>query len=218
LILWDWDKLKILTKINIGITGMPASIIQNQKAGDVDIDFNYQISYNKYDPKCVVVTGMDTYKYYQIVDKEDKKVEFEADHTQVNNKDRELSTKYSCHCWMNDGRLVVCTELGEIMVLETNGEFLAYVPESPIEDEGEFKIEAITAFTRGFIVSGEDKIYAYEKTEDPNVLYRPIGMPTESQNATFMSLCLSQSEDYLYCITKQNQLMKVDIPLYDGSD
>jgi len=103
---------------------------------------------------------------------------------------------------MNDGRLVVCTELGEIMVLETNGEFLAYVPESPIEDEGEFKIEAITAFTRGFIVSGEDKIYAYEKTEDPNVLYRPIGMPTESQNATFMSLCLSQSEDYLYCITK----------------
>jgi hypothetical protein len=64
LILWDWDKLKILTKINIGITGVPASIMQ-QKGGDTaDIEFNYQVSYNKYDPKCVVVTGMDTYKNY----------------------------------------------------------------------------------------------------------------------------------------------------------
>jgi len=42
LILWDWDKLKILTKINIGITGIPASIMQNQKAGETEnIDFNY---------------------------------------------------------------------------------------------------------------------------------------------------------------------------------
>jgi hypothetical protein len=81
---------------------------------------------------------------------------------------------------MNDGRLVVCTELGEIMLLETDGSFKNYIAESPIEDEGEFKIEAITAFTRGFIVSGEDKIYAYEKTEDQDVPYRPIGMPTES--------------------------------------
>lgn len=36
-----------------------------QKGGDTaDIEFNYQVSYNKYDPKCVVVTGMDTYKNY----------------------------------------------------------------------------------------------------------------------------------------------------------
>lgn len=173
-----------------------------QKGGDTaDIEFNYQVSYNKYDPKCVIVTGMDTYKNYQIVDKEDKKVEFEAAHTQVNNKDREISTKYSCHAWMNDGRLVVCTELGEIMLLETDGAFKNYIAESPIEDEGEFKIEAICAFTRGFIVSGEDKIYAYEKTEDQDVPYRPIGMPTESNQSNFMSMCLSQNEEFLYCIT-----------------
>ena len=218
LILWDWDKLKIMTKINIGITGIPASINQNTKGADQEPEFNFQISYNKYDPTCVVVTGMDTYKYYQIEDVGDKKVEFQAQHTQVNNKDRELSTKYSCHAWMQDGRLVVCTELGEVMLLETDGSFMAYIPESPIEEEGGFKIEAIVAFTRGFIVSGEDKIYAYEKTEDPHVPYRMISNPTENPNSNFMSMCLSQSEDYLYCITQQNQLLKVDIPLYEGSD
>jgi len=119
---------------------------------------------------------------------------------------------------MNDGRLIVCTELGEIMLLETDGSFKAYIPESPIEDEGEFKIEAITPFTRGFIVSGEDKIYAYETTEDPNVPYRPIGMPTEYAKSTFMSICLSQNEEFMYCITAQKQLLKVDIPLYEGSE
>jgi len=44
---------------------MPASIMQNLKAGETEnIDFNFQVTYNKYDAKCVVVTGMDTFKYY----------------------------------------------------------------------------------------------------------------------------------------------------------
>jgi hypothetical protein len=103
---------------------------------------------------------------------------------------------------MQDGRLVVCTEVGEIMLLETDGSFMAYIPESPVEEEGNFKIEAIVPFTRGFIVSGEDKIYAYEKTEDAHVQYRMISNPTENPNSNFMSMCLSQSEDYLYCITQ----------------
>ena len=81
LILWDWDKLKIMTKINIGITGIPASINQNTKGADQEPEFNFQVSYNKYDPSCVIVTGMDTYKYYQIEDIGDKKVEFQAQHT-----------------------------------------------------------------------------------------------------------------------------------------
>ena len=39
LILWDWEKLKIITKINIGITGIPASI--NQKGADVEPEYNF---------------------------------------------------------------------------------------------------------------------------------------------------------------------------------
>jgi len=113
---------------------------------------------------------MDTYKYYSIVDLEAGAKEFQADHTQVNNKDSDvdISTKYSCHSWMQDGRLIVCTELGEIMLLETDGAYMAYIPESPRYEDRDtvFKIESITPFSRGFIVAGENKIYAYEKTED----------------------------------------------------
>jgi len=39
LLLWDWDKLKVITKISIGITGVPFSI--NQKGGEVDPDYNF---------------------------------------------------------------------------------------------------------------------------------------------------------------------------------
>ena len=92
LLLWDWDKLKVISKINIGITGIPASM--NQKDGN-ELDVNFQISFNPHEVNYIVVTGPDTYKYYKYEDGA-----FEADHTQVNNKDKDLTTKYSCHAWM----------------------------------------------------------------------------------------------------------------------
>ena len=65
LLFWDWDKLKILAKINIGITGIPASM--NQKNDDnVDLVFNFQISFNPFEKDHIVVTGVDTFKYYKL--------------------------------------------------------------------------------------------------------------------------------------------------------
>jgi len=73
LILWDWEKLKIIAKINIGITGIPASMIQK---GEEVPEFSFQISFNPHEVNYVVVTGTDTYKYYKIENNA-----FEADHT-----------------------------------------------------------------------------------------------------------------------------------------
>jgi hypothetical protein len=54
--------------------------------------------------------------------------EFVPEHTQVNNKDRQISTQHSCHTWMLDtGRIILCTENGEIMLLEHSGEFISYI-------------------------------------------------------------------------------------------
>jgi hypothetical protein len=39
LILWNWEQMKVLSKVNIGITGVPFSI--NQKGGDVEPDYNF---------------------------------------------------------------------------------------------------------------------------------------------------------------------------------
>ena len=206
LLLWDWDKLKVISKINIGITGIPASM--NQKDGN-ELDVNFQISFNPHEVNYIVVTGPDTYKYYKYEDGA-----FEADHTQINNKDKDLTTKYSCHAWMQDGRLVVCTEVGEIIVLETDGSYSAFVPDSPVENE--FKIEAIVATARGFIIAGDGLIYAFEKSEDPRIPYRLITEPIEVKmdssdskssfgpnvNFSISSMTLSSQEDYIYFVTK----------------
>lgn len=96
--------------------------------------------------------------------------EFVADHTQVNNKDRQLSTAYSCHTWMLDtGRLLLCTENGEIMLLENSGEYFAFIPSSPLNG---MKISCVTPYSKGFLIGSETgEIILYERSEDPRHPY-----------------------------------------------
>jgi len=129
---------------------------------------------------------------------------------------------------MADGKLVVCTEAGEIILCETDGSFLAFIEDSPFNES--FMIESIVTFSRGFIVAGDAYIYAFEKCEDQRSPYRliiePISVSIESKdhplgsnmNYQITSMTMSHSEDYIYFITRSNQLLKVDIPLYDGAD
>jgi hypothetical protein len=66
----------------------------------------------------------------------------------------------------------MCTDNGEIMLLETNGEYMAFIQESPLDN---FKITSIVSFSRGFIVGGEGGlVFAYERTEDARNPYRLI--------------------------------------------
>ena len=65
---------------------------------------------------------------------------------------------------MADGKLVVCTEAGEIILCETDGSFLAFIEDSPFNEN--FMIESIVTFSRGFIIAGDGYIYAFEKCED----------------------------------------------------
>jgi len=64
LIFWEWEKMKILATINIGITGPSNSL-------------SFKCTFNPYDHNSVVVTGLNTYKYYKIKELN----EFVADHT-----------------------------------------------------------------------------------------------------------------------------------------
>lgn len=172
----------------------------------------------------VVVTGPDTFKYYRI-----EEGELQPALTQINNKDRDITTRYSCHTWMTDGRLIVCTEVGEIIILEDDGEFVAFLQDSPMQEE-DFKIEAICPMQRGFLVAGNGRIYVYEKLDDPKAPYRQICEPIDivqdskenflgnNNSQLVKSMCLSQTEDHIYFITASNQIMKVDVPLYEGAE
>lgn len=109
------------------------------------------------------------------------------------------------------GRLIVCTEQGEIMLLETSGEYMAFVHESPV---GDFKIECIVPFSRGFLIALDNGlVYAYERTEDPKNPYRKINQletkidpnqTIQQQSFAIMSMTLTSSEDNLFFITENN--------------
>lgn len=193
--------------------------------GEEEIQGNFQCTFCAMNDGSVVVTGPDTFKYYRI-----EEGELQPSLTQINNKNVELTTSYSCHTWMTDGRLIVCTEVGEIIILEDDGEFVAYLPDSPISED-QFKIEAITPMQRGgFLVAGNGRIYIYEKLDDPRAPYKqacePLDIVLDSKENSIgsnsgqlvKSMCLSQTDDYIYFITESRQILKVDVPLYDGAE
>lgn len=91
--------------------------------------------------------------------------EFAADITIINSKDVQLSSNYSCHTWMLDtGRLLICTENGEIILLENSGEFFNFVSTSPMNG---MKITCVVPYSKGFLIGSETgEVILYERTED----------------------------------------------------
>lgn len=133
LILWQWDKTKILATFPVGLQSPSPNYFSN-----------FQVSFNPFENCSVVLTGPGIYSYYDIKELS----EFDSKHSQVNYKDREVSNNYACHCWMEfDGslRLIVATVEGDIIVLENSGDYLAYVQDSPGAEQ-EFTIHCIRAF------------------------------------------------------------------------
>lgn len=61
-ILWDWDKLKINCKVNIGIQSIP----QQVGKGEEEIMNTFQCTFCAMNDGSVVVTGPDTFKYFRI--------------------------------------------------------------------------------------------------------------------------------------------------------
>ena len=115
---------------------------------------------------------------------------------------------------------MVATERGELFLCE-DGAFKCYIPDSPVDDKSDLKVEAIIPFSQGFIVAGNDnlygKFYVYQQCSDPNIQYRliskdPYWFKAENQslnsssmnNFMVSSMCLSIAEDYVFYTTKSN--------------
>jgi hypothetical protein len=52
-------------------------------------------------------------------------------HAQITKAEGHVSKNYTCHTWLPDGRLLICTDQGEIMLLESNGEYKTLLSSSP---------------------------------------------------------------------------------------
>lgn len=108
-----------------------------------------QCSFHYSDPNIVLVTGNNTYKFYRVQENNSLK----ATHTQILKKEPHVSNNYTCHAWLPEGRIAVCTDQGEIMFMELNGEYKLLLAESPGEG---FYIESIIPYNKGFIIAGEN--------------------------------------------------------------
>lgn len=97
--------------------------------------------------------------------------------------DAHFSNNYTAHTWFSDGRFVICNDHGQIMLLESTGEYKGITVGDPRKDS--FPITAITTFSgvqqdasgqavatksssskSGFIVAGESgRMRVYVKSD-----------------------------------------------------
>ena len=77
-----------------------------------------QISISNCDPNYILVTGRDLFKFFKL-DNQQLKIT----HNQIAKKEPEVSSTFTCHTWLPDGRIAVCTDMGQIMLLDYNGDY-----------------------------------------------------------------------------------------------
>ena len=138
-------------------------------------------------------------------------------------------SSFTCHAWMQDtARLVACTERNEIIVCENSGEYYAFVEKDSDSRMG--SIRCIVPFNRGFVIGwSSGNFTTYERYEDPMTgissykrqKSQPITCQPDNsyqlQNFPVTSMVLTSTEDHLFFVTDNNQLMKVNMSL-DGLD
>jgi hypothetical protein len=126
------------------------------------------------------VTGKNIYRFYRQQENHLMKVV----HTGIQKKDLAVSTYYTCHAWLSDGRLLLCTDQGEILLLENSGDFKMVLSSSPGEN---FDIANIISFSKGFMISGDNgKILVYEKSEEiKNPYFLIAQLPTVQHSSLF---------------------------------
>lgn len=186
-----------------------------------------QCSFHIQDQNCVVVTGNSIYKYYRIGESNSLKTV----HNAIAKKESHISNNYTCHSWLPDGRFIVCTDQGEIMLLDSEGLYRMQL-ESPGDG---FHIECVQTFSKGFIIGGDSgQIYIYEKSEEPKNPYNssPLLAQQSDKNdkteyheliAGVMSsrikcMTLSASDDLIAFTTENNQIMKAAFSIDRAND
>ena len=77
-----------------------------------------------------------------------------------------ISQNYTAHCWLPEGKILVGTDQGQIILCENNGEVRRPLNDYPGEG---FCIEKIMTFSKGFIICGDKgQMMVYHSVGEPN--------------------------------------------------
>jgi WD40 repeat protein len=185
--LWHWERPKILAQIKL-------------QSGPL-----YQISFNAVDyQNGIFVSGRGKDKLFWFKYQNAGLVQLPIG---LNKLDPKLSTDYICHAWMPDGRLVIGTDNGEIIIFDSACEFRGYVTVGL----DNWRVECILPYSRGFLVAGEDaSVHIFERhPEDIRNQYQRLPRAlviAEHITRTIKAITLSPNEDQLVCALDNSQM------------
>jgi WD40 repeat protein len=189
LVYWMWDKAR------------PMAALKVSNAQDAPIR---ECSFNPSDSGIVCVLGDGVFKFLHL-----KEGGLKPPALAPTNPPKLQS--FLCHTWLSDERMMMCCENGELMLVDSSGEFQAILPGSPGEPRS---ATCILSFSKGFITGGDDGyIRIYEKSDDPKELYRKTKtIPLDNKSSTAVrSLALSPSEETLAVTTSTAQLCQMSL-------
>lgn len=158
IILWKWDTFKLLARIPLHVTVDPNPLVFQCSIQNIATELK------------IVVTGNQTYRYMNVSTDLHSINLLQQELFATSDDGHEVSKDYSCHIWTKDTmQLLVCTNEGDMLLLNHSGEFLKYIPESPYG----CSIDSICAFSRGLIVAGEGgNFWAFEGSTNEAAPYK----------------------------------------------
>eukprot|EP00397_Hematodinium_sp_SG-2012_P002542 GEMP01002549.1.p1 GENE.GEMP01002549.1~~GEMP01002549.1.p1 ORF type:complete len:1215 (+),score=317.57 GEMP01002549.1:306-3950(+) len=121
---------------------------------------------------------------------------------------------YTCHAWMHDDRLVLCTESGDILLFDQGSEFKMVLPCSPNAVSGtqaHRSLLTIAAYSKGFVCGGDKgQVKVFERSDDPKEVFRKAKDMCVDQSEAITCLAVTPSDEFV-AVTVANQLYQLSL-------
>lgn len=180
LVIWAWEKAKFLAAT---------------KTATVANSVLYQCSFAPNDNNLICVTGNQVFKLLRLTDSTLKMLPNPLMKREVQN--------YLTHNWLNDDRVAVGTDTGDIMIID--GAELKSVLSKGASDSN--CVESLVPFSKGFVAGSEDGVISiYEKTEDRELYKKSRTFRIENNPFKLRHMSCSPTEEALVCALENNQL------------
>ena len=189
LVYWQWDRPRVLAFIKVSTQSAITHVSFNSK--DHNLGF--------------VATGPGMFRFYKLTDGQIK-----AQTSSIHKKESQLSSNYLCHQWLNDGKLVIGTDSGELLLLDENCEYKSSIS-TGIEA---WSALCIIPYSKGFLVGGDEaRVLIFENNSED--LRRPYVRSQKSLSVSahpiskIFSMSLSPSEETLVCTLDNAQIYSI---------
>merc|ERR1711871_1315855 len=162
LVYWTWEKVKLVASMRLHTNvSAPASEL-------------YQCSFCPSDANHLAVCGNGYFQFLHLKDQTLKKAG-------TGPLQKREPQNYLCHAWISDERVIVSTDMGELILIE-GGEFRASLSCSPLNGK---PIHCVVPHSKGFVTGGGDGFVRYFERADEQSkdIFKPIAItPTVKQS------------------------------------